>query len=143
MSDIVLFRVPYEFVDDIWGEVEPFLKRAVDVSRGRYDMPSLYNDVKTGNQHLWVFHNADEDIVCAMTTQFMYYPLRVNLSVTFIGSDDESFSSDDWVRFMEQIMEWAKLHGCSGVESVGRRAWARLFKKIGFVETFTTVEAEV
>ena len=51
MSDIVLFRVPYEFVDEIWERVEPFLKRAVDVSRGRYDMPSLYNDVKTGNQH--------------------------------------------------------------------------------------------
>ena len=99
--------------------------------------------MKTGNQHLWVFHNADEEIVCAMTTQFMYYPLRVNLSVTFIGSDDESFSSDEWIRLMEQLMEWAKIHGCSGIESVGRRAWARIFKKIGFVETFTTVEAEV
>ena len=143
MSDVVLFRVPYEFVDDIWGKAEPFLKRAVDTSMGRYDMPSLYADVKSGRQQLWLYHDKNEEIVSAMTTQFIYYPLRVNLSVAFLGSDDKSFSPDDWVAHMEQVMDWAKIHGCSAVEVVGRKGWARLFKKIGFVETFTTIEAEV
>jgi hypothetical protein len=143
MSEFILSRVPASYVDALWGRVEPFLKRAVDVSRGRYDMESLYNEVKSANQQLWVIFRGDDDLACALTTQFMYYPLRVNLSVTFIGSDDESITPDDWIDLMEELMEWARLHECSAIESVGRRAWGRIFKKIGFEETFTTVEAEV
>jgi hypothetical protein len=143
MSDLHISRVPSEFVDEIWERVEPFLKRGVDASRGRFDMPSLYKDIKAGNQQLWVIFKDDDNLVCSLTTQFMYYPLRVNMSVPFIGSDDTSFSNSDWVDMMLVLMDFAKINGCSAVESVGRRAWARIFKDIGFEETFTTVEGEI
>tara|TARA_R100000963_G_C4629413_1_gene94872 strand:- start:757 stop:1188 length:432 start_codon:yes stop_codon:yes gene_type:complete len=143
MSDLNMTRVPVLYLDKVWGRVEPFLKRAVDVSRGRYDMPSLYEEVKAARQQLWVIYTADEEIVCSFTTQFMYYPLRVNLSVSFIGSDDNSISKEDWVDIVLELMDWGRVHGCSGFESVGRRAWGRIFKDIGFEETFTIVESEI
>lgn len=82
-------------------------------------------------------------IVAALTTEFAYYPLRVNLSVSFLGSDDSSFTQQDWVNALDPLEEFGKIHGCSALEFTGRRAWARLFKDSGFVETFTTVEREI
>jgi hypothetical protein len=144
MSQVQMTRVLPEYYQEILPKAEPFLKRAVDVSRGRYDMPSLIKDLIDGTQKLWIiFKEENNEIVCAFTTMFVHYPLRINLSVTFIGSDDESISKEDWIGFMEELMDWGRIYGCSAVESVGRRAWGRIFKDIGFEETFTTVEGEI
>ena len=143
MSDIHCSRVPSKFVDEVWERVEPFLKRGVDASRGRYDMPSLYKEVKSGNQHLWVIFKDDDNLVCSLTTQFAYYPLRVNLSTPFAGSDDESISKEDWQDVALILMDWARLHGCSALEIVGRRGWVRTLKEVGLEESFTTVEGEI
>ena len=143
MSGITLFRVPYMYVEDVWDKVAPFLQRAIDVARGKHDINSVYEEIKTGKEHLWIFHNDEDEIVAALTTEFAYYPLRVNLSVSFLGSDDSSFNSKDWVAALEPLEEFGKIHGCSALEFTGRRAWARLFKESGFVETFTTVEREI
>lgn len=143
MSDLVFFRVPYAYVDDVWDRVSPFLQRAVNVARGKHDINSVYKEIKQGKEHLWLFHNKNDEIVAALTTEFAYYPLRVNLSVSFLGSDDSSFTHQDWVNALDPLEEFGKIHGCSALEFTGRRAWARLFKDSGFVETFTTVEREI
>lgn len=106
-------------------------------------MPSLYNEIKAGNQQLWVAFQDDEEIICAVTTQFMYYPLRVQLAITFAGADDKSMSKENWQRIVLDMMDWGKLHGCAGVEIVGRRGWVRMLKDIGLEESFTTVEGEI
>ena len=144
MAGLKMTRVLPAYYKDVLPLTEKYLKRAVDVSRGRYDMPTLIREILAGHQQLWIiFDESSGDIVVAFTTMFAKYPLRMNLSVTFIGSDDESMSQEDWLRLMPELMDWAKLYGCSAVESVGRRAWGRIFKKLGFEETFTTVEGEV
>ena len=142
-ESVDFFRVLPEYIDRIWPKVEPFLKKGVDASRGRFDMPSLYREITTGAQHLWIFVKDDDEVVAAMTTQFVYYPLRVNLCVPFIGSDDESIGKDDWRRMMLKLIEWAKLYGCSAVEALGRRGWTRVFRDIGFEESFVNIEREV
>jgi|TARA_R110000765_G_scaffold128799_1_gene227094 hypothetical protein len=131
------------YVDDVWDKAAPFLQRAIDVTRGKHNIETLYEEIKTGKEHLWAFYNEEDEMVGSLTTEFTYYPLRVNLSVAFLGSDDCSFSSEDWVATLGPLEEFGKLYGCSALEITGRRAWARYFKDSGFVETFTTVEREI
>jgi len=144
VAELKLTRVLPAYYKEILPLTEKYLKRAVDVSRGRYDMPTLIREILAGHQQLWVvFDEESGDIALAFTTYFAKYPLRMNLSVGFIGSDDDTMTKEDYLKLMPELMEWAKLYGCSGIESVGRKAWGRIFKELGFEETFTTVEGEV
>tara|TARA_Y100001949_G_scaffold172721_1_gene177204 strand:- start:90 stop:557 length:468 start_codon:yes stop_codon:yes gene_type:complete len=139
-----LTRVPVEYVDRYWGDASRLLERAVGQSGGRYNIESIYLEIVRGDSHLWVIFEGEDNVVCAFTTQFIYYPLRMNLSVVFLGSDDSLGNfSGKWVELMPELMEWAKLHGCGAIEIVGRRGWLRVFRDLGFKESYTTIEGEV
>ena len=139
-----LTRVPLEYVDRYWAQASGMLERAVNESRGRYNLEALYLEIIKGDCHLWVIFEGEDNVVSAFTTQFIYYPLKMNLSVVFLGSDDSLGGfSGMWVDLMPELMEWAKLHGCSAIEVVGRKGWLRVFRELGFKESFTMIEGEV
>ena len=139
-----LTRLPVEYVDRYWSDASALLERAVNGSRGRYNVESLYLEIVNGDSHLWVIFEGEDNIVSAFTTQFMHYPLKMNLSVVFLGSDDSLGNfSGKWVDLMPELMEWAKFHGCNSIEVVGRRGWLRVFRDLGFKESYTMIEGEV
>ena len=143
-EDISITRIPIEYVDGVWPEVSIVLKKGVDASRGRYDMNAVYEDIMKESQHLWVIFRGDNEILASFTTQFCYYPLKMNLSVVFCGSNESMGGvSGNWIRAMELLKEWAKVFGCDAIEIVGRRGWLKVFKSIGFEESYITVESKV
>ena len=143
-SSVSWTRVPLDYVDDCWGRVAGFLERGVGESRGRYDIRALYDELMGGHQHLWVVFKDGDTVVAAFTTMFTSYPGRTNLSVVFCGSDDSMGGvSGMWSNVMLDIIEWAKINGCSAVEVAGRRGWARVFRDLGFKESYVMIEAEV
>ena len=139
-----LTRLPIEYLDRYWPVASELLARGVETSRGRYNIESLYLELVRGESHLWLIFEGDDNVVCAFTTQFAYYPLKMNLSVVFLGSDDSLGDfSGKWVDLMPELMEWAKIHGCSAVELVGRRGWLRVLRGLGFRESYSMIEGEV
>ena len=139
-----LTRVPVEYVDRYWGDASGLLERAIKESGGRYNIESVYLEIISGASHLWVIFEGDDNVVCAFTTQFIHYPLKINLSVVFLGSDDSLGNfSGKWVESMSELMEWAKVHGCSSVEVVGRRGWLRVLRDLGFKQSYVSIECEV
>ena len=142
-EEVSVTVVPYEYVDDLWPQASILLKRGVEESRGRYDLESLYSEIKMGDQHLWVMFEGDDDMLAAFATQFCQYPLKLQLSVTFCGSEDSVGSGDKWRHAIEAVMEFARIHGCSGIEIVGRKGWFKLFERLGFEQSYVTIEREV
>jgi len=147
MADSVMITpIPIEYVDHYWGVVGPMLETATLESRGRWDIESVYKEIRSGGQLLWVVFESDDDILAAFTTQIYYYPLKRYASVVFCGSRGSSGMegmAGKWVQAMNALREWAKVHGCDGVEIVGRKGWGRIFKNSGFEESFVTIEGGV
>lgn len=142
--DLHIARVTPDKLSECWPLCAPLLDRAVAESRGRYDLEALRVQIFAGNQHLWIILKENDELAAAFTTEFANYPCRLMLSVVFCGSDDSlGGSAELWGYAMGQLKEWARLAGCSGVEAVGRRGWARLMAPQGFEEVYITIESEV
>lgn len=145
-ESISITQIPLKYVDHYWDVVAPMLEKATEESRGRYNIEAVYQEIKSGTHYLWVIFQGDDDILASFTTQFCYYPLKVHAAVLFCGSRegaDMDGMSGKWVEAMEMFKDWAKLQGCHGIEIVGRKGWARVFKDSGFEESYVTIEAEV
>ena len=52
--------VPPNYVSTLWPDVEGQLSKAVARSKGRWTIPSLYEAIVGGHQHLWVAFNSEE-----------------------------------------------------------------------------------
>jgi hypothetical protein len=117
--------VPVEETKTVWNEVAPMLQRALDTTPGFYDIPSLFEVILSGQQHLWVVfdeEDAETDLIAAFTTMFMIYPLAKTLTVPFMGGDrmDEWF----WEGF-KVIDQFARHNNCHGIEAYGRKGWEK------------------
>ncbi len=143
-EDISITRIPIEYIDGVWPEASILLKKGVEASRGRYDMDALYADITKESQHLWVIFRGDDEMLASFTTQFCYYPKKMNLSIVFCGSNESMGGvSGNWTHAMGMLREWAKAFGCDAIEIVGRRGWLKVFKPIGFEESYITIESKV
>ena len=143
-SDISITRIPVEHVSDYWDQVSLLLKKGVDESGGRYDLASLYSQIVQGEQQLWVVFAVSNEIVAAVTTQFCVYPLKTNLSVVFCGSNETmGGTSGNWKKAMSDLIDWARHLNCDSIEFDGRRGWLKVFKSLGFRESYVAIERQV
>ena len=131
------------FLDDCWIEAGAFLKRAVDESRGRYDIFNVRREIESGSQHLWLLFRGENEMILAATTMFCFYPLKKNLAVVFLGSNDDSC----WIKHREIIVntleDFARENGCDGIEATGREGWVRVLSPFGWEKAFTVVEKDL
>jgi len=134
--------IPQRYLGECWDRVEGYLKKGTDYSYGRFDVPSLKAEIENGFQQLWVAFVGENDIFCAFTTQVIVYPLKKNLSIVFLGSDEWS-SKHRKERVMDACIKHAKDVGCRGVEITGRRGWERMLRPMGFKPSYIVVEKEV
>ena len=134
--------VPQRYLDECWDRVKGYLKKGTDYSYGRFDVPSLQAQIENGLQQLWIAFVGENDIFCAFTTQVIVYPLKRNLSVVFLGSDEwSSFHRKECV--VDAFTKHAREIGCQGVEVTGRRGWERMLRPMGFKPSYVVVEKEV
>ena len=130
-------------VDHCWVDAGYYLNKAAKGSRGRYDIFDIKRDIYSGAQHLWILFRGDDDMIAAVTTQFFSYPGRKNLSIAFIGSNDEM----GWVKYrgiiLDTIERFAIENGCDGIEATGRQGWVKLLAPYGWEKTFTVVEKDL
>lgn len=130
---------PYE-VMAVWKQVRGYLKPAVDLSNGRWDLEYVIAGLASGRQNLWVAADENRNIIAAATTEVVDYPLRRMLTMHFIGGED----FDTWYTLMLQGMtQFAKSAGCDGLECVARSGFWKWFKEDGFERTSAFYERPI
>jgi hypothetical protein len=124
----------------MWSQVRDYLKPAVDLSDGRWDLEYVIAGLVTGRQNLWVAADAEKKIIAAATTEVVDYPMKRMLTMHFIGGED----FDSWYTLMlEGMSKFAKDAGCAGIECVARGGFWKWFKEDGFSKTSVFYERPV
>lgn len=128
MSEYNISLVPVDYVDQVWGTVEPYLKKALKYTVGKYEPEDVRSLVVDYGYPLWIAFD-DEGIKGAVITRFIQYPRKKYLFLEFCGGRD-GFS---WkAPMLDVLRSWAKDNGCDGIEGAGRAGWRKVFEKDGY-----------
>lgn len=133
---IELFAIPTEEALDYWGDVEPLLSPAIELTGGRYNIKTVYNALEKGDMQLWLIMDNDE-IKSATVTQIVLYEtgLRV-LRFLFCGGGN----AKSWLHHIESIKKWGKDLDCHKADIFGRKGWSR---SLGWKQTFAVMECDL
>ena len=126
--------VPPENLGLVWQKVEPLLKPAIDLSGGRYTVDSTRSAITKQDMQLWIAFTDEAEILAAMTSSITVYPAKQMLSVVHCGGRMLGL----WLHTMSTVEQWAKEHGCTGVEITGRAGWAKALP--GYARAGTLIE---
>jgi hypothetical protein len=115
---MIVSLVPAEYIDREWSHVANLISKAVQRSGGRWDIGSVYEQVKAGHQQLFIVYDEDKkETKAAWTSKFVYYPGIKSLQTIFIGGS----GYDDWFDEVNNfIRRWASDNDCKFVEFIGR-----------------------
>lgn len=133
---IQVSHVPREFVDQCWPNVEDYLAGAAKYTHGRYEVDDIYHAVMDYDHHLWVAFE-DNTILGAVVTNFLHYPRKKYLCMSFCGGERLSEWKDPMLKMLQH---WAFDNHCDGVEATARIGWAKVFKQDGHKALWQTFE---
>lgn len=128
--------VPSEHVKEIWSQVEGYLQGAAEYTHGRYDVDDIYDSIMGYDHTLWVAFT-DEGIKGAVVTNFMFYPRKKYLVMTFCGGVELETWKDPMLKLLQHF---AFDTHCDGIEATARPGWAKMFKNDGHVPLWQTFQ---
>ena len=138
-SDIeyIVTLVPGNYVHTLWNDVEPYLKKAVDRSNGRWNLEALKTSCIQQRQELWVIFTEDNTVVGVATTEFVYYPQSKRCAIQYLGGKD----LENWAwLYLKKVEAWAKDNKCDGIECTGRYGFWKWLGKSGWNKAYTVFE---
>lgn len=139
-TNLIVSLVPHWAVKQEWPKVAPMLKRATDMSEGRYELEDLEYKLLSGEFHLWVVMEPDLNIIAAITSTFTIYPQCKALAGQFLGGDRLGEWQD---MFIDTFKSWGIENQCQIIEFTGRAGWKRALEPNGFREVFRTYQMEL
>jgi len=136
---ITVSMVPAEYIDTCWSKISGFLDKAADYTYGRYKVDDIYDSITDYGYHLWVAYDNDE-FKGAVVTNFMSYPQRKVLCMTFCGGENLA----EWkTPMLELLQRFAWDTGCDGIEATARPGWAKVFQADGYKRNWVTFELPI
>ena len=137
-NNYIVTLVPHHYMMTIWSEVEKYLQKAVDRSKGRWTIDYLKKSIEKAEQQLWVvFTEEDNDIIGAATTEFVYYPNSKKVAVQYLGGEN----LPDWAwNYLTTVEAWAKDNKCDGIECTARFGLWKWLGKSGWEKSYTIFE---
>lgn len=138
--ELVISLVPVQAIPVIWDKVGHMLKRATDLSQGRYRLHDLKAKLLSGEFQLWVVMDGTHKILAAITSTFTVYPQGKSLHGQFLGGDRLEDWKDD---FCDIFKRWAYDNHCSMIEFTGRKGWSRVLEPNGYREVFRTYQIDL
>ena len=127
--------VPLEFAAQTWDLVVPHIQEAMKYGGGDYTIDQIKLFVLMGQWLLIAVVDDENQIHGACTVSFINYPNSRVAFVTAIGgrliSSKETF---------KQLCEIVKARGATKIQGATRESIARLWRRYGFKERYTTVE---
>ena len=117
--------IPPEYVDNVWPQVEEYLRGAAKYTYGRYEVEDIRDYLHHYDWLLWVAFKDDGEVVGTVVTHFIEYPRCRYLACPFVAGKD----LDSWkAPMLNQLKRWARDNGCTGLESSARIGWERALK---------------
>lgn len=139
-SDLKITLIPHTDVVVVWDNVSSMLKRATDLSRGRYRLKDLKDKLTSGEFQLWVVFEPGFHVVAAITSTFTIYPQCKALHGQFLGGE----RLDEWkAPFCQLFDRWGRENGCSMVEFTGRPGWGRALADQGYKEIYRVYQRDL
>lgn len=114
-------------IDEVWGDVLPYLKATLAHPSSRHDVGSIWKALHEQDMQLWVAYDEGRCTGFCIT-QIINYPVEKSCQVIFGGGILEK----SWQDFLLIIEEWANSNACHSVEVLGRLGWNKVFKPIGY-----------
>jgi len=128
-----------QFVNQTWGQVEPFIKSAEKkFGNAEYTTDQIKVYLVTGQWTLLVIVDENNEIQGAVTVVFINYP---NDRVAFITSIGGKLVTNPDT--FEQICTVFKANGATKIQGIAKEAVARLWKRFGFEEKAILVEVKL
>ena len=138
---MIISAVPTDIIPVAWPQVKTHLSKALNVVEGGYTLESLYEQLLTGEQALWVMMDEDtEEVVGAATTRICVYPKKNSLAIDWVAGERMA----DWLPAFSRMMDtYAKDHECTQIEGFGRRGWIKALAPYGYREWYPTFRKEL
>jgi hypothetical protein len=131
--------VPPAVVGVVWPDAKEMLLRAVEATRGVYDIDSVERGLASGEFVLWLVLDGTKPIA-ALTTRVCEYPNGRGLALDWIGGE----RMREWLPMVQTVMErYARDNGCTHLEGYGREAWGRWLQKYGWKPAYIAYRMEL
>lgn len=136
---MIISVVPKAVVDVVWDDVVKVLEPSVKTSVGKLRIEHIKEGIEKDIYVLWVVMDAN-DIVAAIATKVIEYPLRKAMAMEWIGGTRMM----EWLPIIHPtLVEFAKKNGCEHLEGYGRKAWGRALAKYGWEPEYTAYRLEL
>jgi hypothetical protein len=122
-------------VEQYWPMCEPLIGKGLEPCEGEADAKHVLIEVQARRAQLIVGIDSTAIVHVAMVVQFMPYPNYTVAHVYSIGGRGVIENTQHWA----SLKAWMKQQGATKVQGVCKPAQARLWQKLGFVDTYHLV----
>ena len=121
-------------VPHVWSQVRKHVKVALD--RGsNYTLEQVYHALCEADMQLWTSQKGYDIDPAVVTSIQTVKDVKGCLILTAGGNN-----SDDWLKFLPLMEEWAREKGCQEMRIYGRIGWAR---KTGYDIKYTKMSKQL
>ena len=93
------------------------IEAALAYSGDTHSLLHVVDAIKDGSAQFFPLENS------VIVTEVVDYPKKAVCRIWLAGGE-----MDELIEAEKSIVEWAKSHGCSGMEIIGRKGWERQLK---------------
>lgn len=131
--------IPANLIDRFWPFAEPYIKRALDHTRGEFLPSDIKDYCKDRIIQLWLV-SENERVIAAATTEIITYPRKKHCRVvTLAGS-----KAVEWTQLLDVVLAgWAREQGCDAMEAYVRKGYAPVLANYGYKHMYSAVFKEL
>jgi len=100
------------------------IEAALAYSGDTHSLLHVVDAIKDGSAQFFPLENS------VIVTEVVDYPKKAVCRIWLAGGE-----MDELIEAEKSIVEWAKSHGCSGMEIIGRKGWERQLKDYNAAST--------
>jgi hypothetical protein len=130
VSERPIWRGPMEVAwldrPDVWAKVTPLLTQLCErMSEHGMTVKGLSQRIANGQYKVWILR----DFKCLfLTSLYTQQNGRLMLSLSWAAGEGATDPNNG----LQYIEAYARMHGCYGVEVMGRKGWERVLKNFGY-----------
>lgn len=109
--------------------VGPMLGQSVQMTYGQATVEDILKCCVEGDMQLWVVCK-DKDLLAVIVTEIAQLPRKRVFIFRFCGGE----KLGEWVKVMDNFLNWARSQGCDQAEIYGRKGWGRIYRDYGYEE---------
>lgn len=131
----MLYGIERDEIGAVWDEVRPWIARACETSRGKFDADDIRSSLLDGTNQLWIWKTPTAFAVGI--TCLSNYPQQRVCNLRIVTGTNMA----EWYEpCIETIERWAKANGCDAMEFQARPGWERLLARRGYDKTHVYLE---